>query len=226
MAAPFHFAYLRWIMNKNRASECLKLFWVFFKIGLFTFGGGLAMISLISREVAESRKWLTEKEMGDIVIIAESTPGPIAVNTATYVGYKVGGVFGSVMATLGVVLPSLVIITLIYFFFEAFKANRWFGAAFRGIRAAVIVLLFGAFVKLFRPMEKNAVTLSVAAAVFLVMLFTNIDSVYLIIAGGVLGILYFTLFAARLKKKKTGSGEETGDNASETHENGEGEGKA
>lgn len=174
---------------------------MFFKVGLFTFGGGLAMVSVISREVVDERKWLTEKEMGDIVIIAESTPGAIAVNTATYVGYKRAGVFGSIMATLGAVLPSLVIISVIYVFFDMFKENRYFAAAFRGIRSAVIVLLLGAFVKLIRPMPKNAVTLTVAAAVFLVTLFFDFNSIYLILAGGVIGALWFGLSALRAKKR-------------------------
>ena len=108
------------------------------------------MISLISREVVENKRWITDKEMGDIVIIAESTPGAIAINTATYVGYKTGGVLGSIFATLGVVLPSLIIISIIYVFFDLFKENKWFAAAFNGIRATVIVLLFNAVLKLSR----------------------------------------------------------------------------
>ena len=100
-------------MEKSKFKLALELFWEFFKIGLFTFGGGLAMIALISREVVDNKKWITDKEMGDIVIVAESTPGPIAVNTATYVGYKTAGVLGSIFATLGVVLPSFLIIYFI-----------------------------------------------------------------------------------------------------------------
>ena len=95
----------------KKLKTVLELFWVFFKIGLFTFGGGLAMISLISREVAENKKWITEKEMGDIIIVAESTPGAIAINTATFVGYKTAGVLGSIFATIGVVLPSASTVT-------------------------------------------------------------------------------------------------------------------
>ena len=178
-------------MKKPVFRLALQLFWVFFKIGLFTFGGGLAMISLISREVAENKKWITEKEMGDIVIVAESTPGAIAVNTATYVGYKTAGVLGSIFATLGVVLPSFIIISVIYVFFDLFKDNVWVAAAFKGIRAAVIVLLFNAVLKLFKPMQKNAVTIIGACLVFLVTLFTDVNSIYLILAGGILGIVYF-----------------------------------
>ena len=187
-------------MKKPVFNLALQLFWVFFKIGLFTFGGGLAMISLISREVAENKKWITEKEMGDIVIVAESTPGAIAVNTATYVGYKTAGVLGSIFATLGVVLPSFIIISVIYVFFDLFKDNVWVAAAFKGIRAAVIVLLFNAVLKLFKPMQKNAVTIIGACLVFFVTLFTDVNSIYLILAGGILGIVYFVVKNARAKR--------------------------
>ncbi len=209
-------------MKKFSFSTVLQLFWVFFKIGLFTFGGGLAMISLISREVVENKKWITDKEMGDIVIIAESTPGAIAVNTATYVGYKTGGVLGSMFATLGVVLPSLIIISVIYVFFDLFKANKWFAAAFRGIRAAVIVLLFNAVLKLFKPMQKNPATLIGAAAVFLITLLTDINSIYLILVGGALGVTYFLIKTSRAKKTvvaEEGASLGEGENRQEVPEN-------
>ena len=107
-------------MGKNVFIRALELFCTFFKIGLFTFGGGRAMLTLISREVVENKRWITDKDMGDIVVIAESTPGAIAVNTATYVGYKTAGVLGSVFATLGCILPSLIVISVIYIFFDMF----------------------------------------------------------------------------------------------------------
>jgi len=187
-------------MKRFSFKTALELFWVFFKIGLFTFGGGLAMISLISREVVENKKWMTEKEMGDVIIVAESTPGPIAVNTATYVGYKACGVLGSLFASVGVVLPSVIIISVIYVFFDMFKENRWFAAAFKGIRAMVIVLLFNAVMKLFRPMQKNPVTLIGCAVVFAVTMFTDISSIWLILAGGALGVTYFLIKNAQIKK--------------------------
>ena len=196
-------------MSRGKFSNVLSLFWVFFKIGLFTFGGGLAMISLISREVVENKKWITEKEMGDIVIVAESTPGAIAVNTATYVGFKIGGILGSIFATLGVVLPSLIIISAVYMFFGFFKANKWLAAAFKGIRAAVIVLLFNAAVKLFAPMDKKPVTIIAAAAVFLVSLFTNFGSIYLILAGGIIGVIWFVVKDLRTRRKNAATAGET-----------------
>lgn len=187
---------------------------MFFKIGLFTFGGGLAMISLISREVVENKKWISDKEMGDVIIIAESTPGAIAVNTATYVGYKTAGVLGSAFATLGVVLPSLIIISIIYVFFDLFKENKWFSAAFKGIRSAVIVLLFNAVIKLFKPMDKNVFTYLGAVAVFLITLFTDFNSIYLILMGGIVGVVCFLVKASRAKKAVAG-----GEIPPESHEN-------
>lgn len=187
-------------MTKSKFTTALELFWVFFKIGLFTFGGGLAMISLISREVVDEKKWINDKEMGDIVIIAESTPGAIAVNTATFVGYKTAGVFGALMATLGVTLPSLIIISIIYIFFDLFKGNKWFNAAFKGIRAGVIVLLVNAVLKLFKPMDKTAITLTASALTFLLVLFVELNTIWIILAGGVIGAVWFVVRASLAKR--------------------------
>ncbi|MBP5308603.1 MAG: chromate transporter [Clostridia bacterium] len=211
-------------MGKNVFIRALELFCTFFKIGLFTFGGGLAMLTLISREVVENKRWITDKDMGDIVVIAESTPGAIAVNTATYVGYKTAGVLGSVFATLGCILPSLIVISVIYVFFDMFKENRWVAAGFKGVRAAVIVLLFNAFTKLFKPMKKNAFTVAASIIVFAVTLFTEFNSIYLILAGGFIGVTYFMVSWARVKRKNPspvtgGDTGNTGENAAKQPEN-------
>lgn len=212
----------------NKFKNCLKLFWTFLKIGAVTFGGGLAMISVISREVCDKNNWISEKEMGDIVIVAESTPGAIAVNTATYVGYKTAGFWGSLMATLGVMIVPLFLISAIYLFFDAFKDNKWMNAAFKGIRALVIVLLIEAAAKLIRPMEKNAYSITCAVIVAGITLFTDFDSIYLIIAGGVIGIAWFLIKAFRAKKKKkeavsetSAAGGSTSENPPESHKNDE-----
>ena len=122
----------------------LPLFLTFMKIGTFTFGGGYAMIPLIQREAAENKKWIKEEEMLDVVSIAESTPGPIAINAATYVGYRAGGFIGSVAATLGVVIPSLLIIMGVSFILDAFKDSKLVSDAFKGIRAGVLALIIKA----------------------------------------------------------------------------------
>ena len=133
----------------------LELFLSFFKTGLFTFGGGYAMISLLEVEFVECKKWIEHDEFMDVVVIAESTPGPIAINSATYIGYKVAGVGGSVLSTLGVCLPSFIIIYLISLFFDRFLALEAVSAAFRGIQVAVVYLIFQAGLKMLRKMKKS-----------------------------------------------------------------------
>ena len=131
----------------KKIKEFFVLFFSMLKIGLFTFGGGYAMISLLDRECVERRKWLSSDEFVDLVTIAESTPGPIAINCATYVGYKHSGVLGAVGATLGMCTPSFVIIYLISLFFDSFLSIGWVAEAFRGIQACVIFLILSAGIK-------------------------------------------------------------------------------
>ena len=126
-----------------------------FKIGLFTFGGGYAMIAIIERELVEKKGVLNKDEYLDIISIAESTPGPIAVNTATFIGYKSGGFFGSVFATLGVVLPSFIIIFIISIFFRAFLSIKVVAYAFKGIEVAVAFIILTAGIKLFNGIKKT-----------------------------------------------------------------------
>ena len=133
----------------------LDLFWTYFKLGLFTFGGGYAMIANIREIVVEKKGWLDEDELLRIIAIAESTPGPIAINMATYVGYKRRGVLGSALATLGVVLPSLIIIFVISLFLDAFMANVWVQYAFVGIKAAVAFLILKAGLGMLQKLPKK-----------------------------------------------------------------------
>ena len=151
---------------------------MFFKIGLFTFGGGYAMLPLIQREIVEKKKWLTDIEIMEVLIISESTPGPVSVNTATYVGYKVGGIVGALLSTLFLVIPSFVIIFVISLFFEKFISIEWIKNAFIGIQAAVAVLIISAAEKLFKKMPKTAMAciLFVITTVFMFALkLLNID---------------------------------------------------
>ena len=176
-------------LKKCDSKTLWQLFVTFFKIGLFTFGGGYAMISVISRETVNKHGWITDKDIMDMVIIAESTPGVIAVNSATFVGYKVGGFLGSLCATLGVVLPSFLIILLVSIFISAFRENKWIDAAFRGIRCAVVVLIFNAVRKLSKQLKVNVITVAVAAVAFILSVFTDFGVIYMILAGGVAGII-------------------------------------
>ncbi len=179
-----------------------ELFLTFFKIGLFTFGGGYAMIAQVREIVAQKNKWLTEDELFQVITVAESTPGPIAINMATYVGYKKGGFLGSVFATLGVVLPSLIIIYIISLFFEAFIANKYVAYAFSGIKCAVAFLILKAGLEMFKKMNKNPLLLLMFASVFGAMLafeiFSfSISSVIFILIGGIIGIFAFSVKNSR-----------------------------
>ena len=137
----------------------LTLFFTFIKIGLFTFGGGYAMIPIIENICVERKKWITHEEMMDVTVIAESTPGPIAINAATYVGYKQKGIWGAIAATLGVVLPSFIIIYLISLFLNNLLEITWIANAFKGIRIAVGILILDAGIRMFVKMKKKAISL-------------------------------------------------------------------
>lgn len=168
----------------------LDLFWTFLKIGAFTFGGGYAMIAMVQADVVTRKRWITEKQYIDIIAISQATPGVIAINLATYVGYVVGGFWGSLLATIAVSLPSFFIIMIISCFLDAFLALEWVGYAFNGIRAGILVLIFDAVLRLRKSMPVNVFTLIVFAAAFLLATFTGISVIYLILAGALLGIIW------------------------------------
>ncbi|MBQ8293339.1 MAG: chromate transporter [Bacilli bacterium] len=186
----------------------MKNIWIlmktFFKVGLFTFGGGLAMLPIIEREVVEKYGWLKPEEMTDLIAIAESTPGPIAVNTATFVGYKVGKFAGAIMSTLSLVFPSLVIITVISFFVDEFLALEYVNYAFMGIRCAVGLLIFLAAVKIFKGNKKYWYTyVLLALAMLIMLLLPNLSTIYIIIGGGVVGLI-INLISFKTNKKVEG----------------------
>ena len=178
-----------------------RLFATFFKTGLFTFGGGYAMISILEEELVANKKWITSQDMLDMLVIAESTPGVIAVNTATSVGYRVRGVLGAIVATLGVVLPSFLIITALTFVIKEFSSNRWYQAAFTGIQACVTILIINAFVKLAKQIERTWFSIVLLIASFAVAVFTDFDVIFIILIGGVLGLVY-SLIVERIGKKR------------------------
>lgn len=180
-----------------------ELFATFFKIGLFTFGGGYAMISIIQRETVEKLKWVTAEDIMNMIVIAESTPGVIAVNSATFVGYKVAGVRGGILATFGVVLPSFLIIILISLFYNQVKDNKFVAAAFRGIRCAVAVLIVSAVKKLAKQVDFKWYNIAAIIAVFAISSLTDFDVIYLILIGGAVGIAASLIVST--KEKKTAS---------------------
>ena len=172
-------------MNKN-----LELFLSFMKIGAFTFGGGYAMIPLIQREVCTNKKWMDEKEISDIVTISESTPGPIAINAATFVGYRTNSFIGACAATIGVVLPSFLIISLISFILNEFKSFRAVGYAFMGIRAAVLALILKALWMMFKSTKKNAFSFALMGTALILTAFLKIDAVFVVIGCGLFGLIW------------------------------------
>ncbi len=173
--------------------KLFNLFFIMLKIGLFTFGGGYAMIALLENEFVSKRRWMQTDEFSDMVAIAESTPGPIAINAATYIGYQQNGVLGSAAATIGVCIPSFVIIFLISLFFDAFQQIRWVAAAFKGIQIGVVVLILSAGLKMLRQMRKTiynivCVGLTVVCLVLCSLFAVNFSSVFYILIGAVIGI--------------------------------------
>lgn len=175
-----------------------SLFITFLKIGFFTFGGGYAMIVNIREVVVEKEKWLSENELLQVIAIAESTPGPIAINLATYVGYKKRGVLGSIAATLGVVVPSLAVIYIISLFLDAFMENKYVAYAFTGIKCAVAFLILKAGLDMLKKLPKKPLPIVMVCAVFAAMLIfeifsVNFSTVFFIIAGGIIGIFVYAL---------------------------------
>lgn len=177
-------------MTKHKKGQLLELFWTYLKIGAFTFGGGYAMISLVQAEIVTKRKWIDQKEFMNMIAISQATPGVIAINTATFVGYYIGGFWGSLLATLGVTIPSFIVIAIISQFLEQFLALTWVAYAFNGIRAGIIVLIFDAVIKMKKSVENNVFNWIIGLAAFFVSTFTNFSVVYMIIIGGILGIIW------------------------------------
>ena len=174
---------------KDKIKNSLILFLAFFKIGAFTFGGGYAMIPIIEKEVSDKRNWITGEEILDIFAIAESTPGPIAINSATFIGYKIGGVLGSFCATLGVVLPSFTIISIISLILRQFSDSLIVQYAFNGIRAGVLALLIKALVSMYKKCPKGLFSYILMGAAFVIAAFTDLNVIFIIIGCGVAGIV-------------------------------------
>ena len=168
----------------------LELFWAFFQIGALTFGGGYAMLPMIQKEIVEKHHWATDDEIIDYFAIGQLTPGIIAVNTATFVGYKTKGILGGIFATLGVVTPSIMIITIIAAFLKNFMDYEIVQHAFGGIRVAVCALISISIMKLAKKNIKNNTGIIIAVLVFLLVTFTNISSVYVIIGAIIFGLLW------------------------------------
>lgn len=169
--------------------EYIDLFFSFAKMGGFTFGGGYAMLPILQREVVEKKKWVTEEELIDYYAIGQCTPGIIAVNTATFIGYKYKGIIGGIIATLGCIFPSLIIITIIAAFLQNYASIPLVAHALSGIRAGVCALMLDAVIKLGKKSIVDIATVIIAITVLLFMLFTSVSVVYLVIFAALAGML-------------------------------------
>ena len=191
-------------MKKLLAS--LKLMLIMMKTGAFTFGGGYAMISLLYSEFVERQGFISHDEFMDIVAIAESTPGPIAINMATYIGYKRAGFLGAILSTLGMCLPSFIIIYVISLFFNDFLSIPWVSSAFRGIQICVIYLILSAGIKMVRQLKKSAfnivILIATASLMVIFSIFSvNFSAIFFILISGGLGLLFFLIKFFKEKSK-------------------------
>ncbi len=176
----------------------LSLFLTMLKIGLFTFGGGYAMIALLENEFVEKKKWLEKDEFLDVAAIAESTPGPIAINAATYIGYKNAGILGSILATLGICIPSFCIIYAISLFFDAFLSLRMVAYAFKGIQICVIYLILTAGVRMLVRMKKTVFNIVIISLTLVLMVVFSLfavkfSTVFYILISGTFGVAVYLI---------------------------------
>ena len=181
-----------------------SLFLTMLKIGLFTFGGGYAMIALLENEFVSKKKWIEKDAFLDIAAIAESTPGPIAINAATFIGYRNAGVFGSVIATLGICIPSFVIIYVISLFFDAFLSLTYVAYAFKGIQVCVVYLILSAGLKMLKQMKKSPfhiviISATIVCRVTLSVLAVKFSTIFYIMISGIAGVIVYLL--EKLKKE-------------------------
>lgn len=196
------------MLPKSGMKKYLNLFFTMLKIGLFTIGGGYAMIALLENEFISKKKWIEKDEFIDMVAIAESTPGPVAINSATYIGYKLLGFWGSFLATIAVCIPSFAIIFVISLFFDAFLTLTLVSYAFRGIQACVIFLIMSAGLKMMKDVEKNIfniiiLTVTLACMVLFSVFSVSFSSIFYIIISGFIGLFVYMirLIHARRNKK-------------------------
>ena len=189
----------------KKTKEYLSLFLTMLKIGLFTFGGGYAMIALLENEFVAKKKWIEKDEFLDVAAIAESTPGPIAINAATYIGFKNAGFVGSIIATLGICIPSFVIIYAISLFFDAFLSLTLVAYAFKGIQICVVYLILSAGLKMLKQMKKTAfniiiILITLICMVVLSLFAVKFSTIFYILISGVFGVVVY--FLGKLKKEE------------------------
>ena len=182
---------------KEKSKKLITLLLTFLKIGAFTFGGGYAMIPLVQREVVEKHGWASDDDVLEVIAIAESTPGPIAINMATFIGYKVAGFFGALLSTFGVVFPSFAVIYIISFILRQVSDIRAVKYAFVGIRAGVLALLFKSLFGMYKKVKKNLLAYIIMAGAFAVAAFTDIHVLWIIFACAAVGLIYSLVAAGK-----------------------------
>jgi len=191
----------------KKIKGCFSLFLTMLKIGLFTFGGGYAMIALLENEFVAKKKWLEKDEFLDVAAIAESTPGPIAINAATYIGYKNSGMIGSIIATLGICIPSFVIIYAISLFFDAFLSLTLVAYAFKGIQICVVYLILTAGLKMLKQMKKTVFNIIIISITLICMIVFSLfavkfSTIFYILISGVCGVAVYLLGKIRKEEKQ------------------------
>ncbi|MCI5605222.1 MAG: chromate transporter [Clostridia bacterium] len=186
--------------KQTKLNQIFTVFLSFFKIGAFTFGGGYAMIPLIQKEICEKHNWITDEDILDIIAIAESTPGPIAINAATFVGFKICGFWGALFATLGVVLPSFTIIILIAYILREFQHIKVVQYAFNGIRAGVLALIVRALYSMYKQCPKNLISYVIAALSFIAAAIIGINVLFVILGCAIIGLTVSLINSGRFKQ--------------------------
>ncbi|MFC1237869.1 chromate transporter [Treponema vincentii] len=191
---------------KDRLMRYVQLFATFFKIGLFTFGGGMSMLPMLQKELVESKKWLTDEEILNYFAIGQCTPGIIAVNVATFCGYKRAGLSGAIVSTVGIVCPSWIVITLIASSISRFSEIAWIQRAMKGVYVAVAALLTRAVFTFGKKILTDLVTAAIAAGAFLAMSVWNVSGILIVLAAGIIGFC-----AQIIRNGKNTSGRRKGD---------------
>lgn len=191
----------------KKTKELLLLFLTLMKIGLFTFGGGYAMLALLENEFVAKKKWLEKDEFLDVTAIAESTPGPIAINASTYIGYKNAGVIGAIIATLGICIPSFVIIYVISLFFDAFLSLTFVEYAFKGIQICVVYLILSAGLKMLKQMKKTVFNILIISITLICMIMFSLfavkfSTIFYILISGSCGVVVYLLGKLRKEEKQ------------------------
>ena len=188
----------------QKFKTCLKLFLVMFKIGLFTFGGGYAMIPLIQKEVVEKKKWITDDEFTDLIALAQSAPGLLAVNTSIFLGNKLKGIKGAIVATIGSTFPSFAIILAIAMVFKGYQDNETVIAVFKGIRPAVVALIAVPMINMTRKSNKNIWSWVITAAALALVGFLKISPIFILAVSIIGGYIYIKSREDRESRKKGG----------------------